>query len=92
MLWTCAVTFASEPRDGLRVTMRTRHRRSHHMATREFPRIGFLILGVLSIAACLIFVVRSVGVEATVERVWSAVAFGAMGTLLLWAYWSSRHD
>jgi 4-amino-4-deoxy-L-arabinose transferase-like glycosyltransferase len=62
------------------------------MTTREFPRNGFLILGVLSIAACLIFVVRSVGVEATSERVWSAVAFGAMGILWLWAYWSSRHD
>ena len=62
------------------------------MTTREFPRTGFLVLGVLSIAACLVFVVRTVGVEATAERVWSAVAFGTMGVLMLGAYWSSRHD
>lgn len=60
------------------------------MATREFPRTGFLVLGVLSIAACLIFVVRAMGVEATAERVWSAAGFGALGILWLWAYWSSR--
>ncbi len=62
------------------------------MTTRKFPRTGFLVLGVLSIAACLIFVVRAVGVEATAERAWSAVAFGAMGILWLLAYWSSRHN
>lgn len=62
------------------------------MTTREFPPTGFLVLGVLSIAACLIFVVRAVGVEATAERIWSAVAFGAMGVLWLAAYWWSRRD
>ncbi len=62
------------------------------MTTRKFPPTGFLVLGVLSIGACLIFVVRALGVEATAERVWSAVAFGAMGALLLWAYWASRRD
>jgi len=62
------------------------------MTTREFPSTGFLVLGVLSIAACLIFVVRAASIEATAERVWSAVAFGAMGVLMLGAYWVSRHD
>jgi hypothetical protein len=51
-----------------------------------------LVLGVLSVAACLIFIVRAVGIEATPERLWSAVAFGAMGALWLWAYWSSNHS
>ncbi|MEA2023838.1 MAG: hypothetical protein U9N79_06030 [Actinomycetota bacterium] len=62
------------------------------MTTRKFPRTGFLVLGVLSIGACLIFVVRAASVEATTERVWSAVVFGAMGILWLWAYWSSLRD
>lgn len=86
------MTFASELRVDPRATMRIRHRRFYRMTTRKFPRTGFLVLGVLSIAACLVFVVRAVGVDATAERAWSAVAFGAMGILWLLAYWSSRHN
>lgn len=62
------------------------------MTARKFPRTGFLVLGMLSIGACLTFVVRAASVEATAERLWSAVVFGAMGILWLWAYWASRQD
>jgi hypothetical protein len=62
------------------------------MTTREFPTVGFLILGVLSLAASVLFVMRAAVVEATAERIWSAVVFGAMGVFWLAAYWSSRHS
>lgn len=55
-----------------------------------FPPIGFLILGVLSLAASVLFVVRAVSVEATGERLWSAILFGAFGIFWLAAYWSVR--
>ncbi len=59
------------------------------MTSRAFPRSGFLMLGILSLGASLIFVVRVLSVEATTERIISAVVFGAMGLLWLWAYRSS---
>ena len=62
------------------------------MTRYDFPSVGFLILGVLSVAASLLFIVRAAGVEATAERIWSAVVFGAMGVFWLAVYWSSRHS
>ena len=59
------------------------------MSTPQFPALGFLVLGILSIAASVIFVVRAAGCEATAERIWSAVAFGVMGIFWLVAYWSA---
>ena len=56
----------------------------------SFPPTGFLILGILSIAASIVFVVRAVAVEATAERIWSAVIFGTFGFFWLAAYWSAR--
>ena len=61
------------------------------MTVHKFPPTGFLVLGVLSIAASTLFVVRAVGIEAITERVWSAVVFGVMGVLWLTAYWASHH-
>ena len=58
----------------------------------SFPPTGFLILGILSIAASIVFVVRSVAVEATAERIWSAAIFGAFGFFWLAAYWSARRQ
>jgi hypothetical protein len=62
------------------------------MTRYEFPSAGFLILGVLSLAASVVFIVRAAGVEATAERIWSAVVFGAMGVFWLAVYRSSRHS
>ncbi len=56
----------------------------------RFPPIGFLILGVLSLAASIVFVVRAAVVDATSERVSSAVLFAGFGVLWLAAYWSTR--
>ncbi len=61
------------------------------MSEHEFPSAGFLILGVLSLAASTLFIVRAASVEATAERIWSALAFGTIGIFWLAAYWSSRH-
>ena len=58
----------------------------------SFPPIGFLILGVLSLAASALFVIRAVSVEATTERVWSAILFGGFGVFWLAAYWSARRQ
>ena len=60
------------------------------MANREFPRSGFLLLGVLSLAAAVVFIVRMVMVEATGERIASAIIFGVMGMLWLIAHRSGR--
>ena len=60
------------------------------MTGREFPRSGFLLLGVLSLAAAAVFVVRMVAVEATGERIASAIVFGVMGLLWLIAHVSGR--
>ena len=56
----------------------------------SFPPTGFLILGILSIAASIVFVVRAVAVEATAERIWSAAIFGTFGFFWLAANWSAR--
>lgn len=61
------------------------------MTSQEFPPTGFLVLGVLSLVASVLFLVRAVGVEATTERMVSAAVFGVMGVLWLAAYWSSQH-
>jgi hypothetical protein len=60
------------------------------MAEHKFPSAGFLMLGVLSVAASILFLIRAAGVEATAERIWSAVAFGVMGVFMLFAYWASH--
>ena len=56
----------------------------------SFPPTGYLILGILSTTASIVFVVRAVAVEATAERIWSAVIFGTFGFFWLAAYWSAR--
>jgi uncharacterized membrane protein HdeD (DUF308 family) len=61
------------------------------MTDHRFPPTGFLVLGVLSIAASVLFLLRAAGIEATTERVLSAAVFGVMGVLFLAAYWASRH-
>jgi uncharacterized membrane protein HdeD (DUF308 family) len=61
------------------------------MTDHRFPPTGFLVLGVLSIAASVLFLLRAAGIEATTERVLSAAAFGVMGMVFLAAYWASRH-
>jgi hypothetical protein len=62
------------------------------MITPRFPPTGFLVLGVLSIAASALFLLRAAGIEATTERVLSAGVFGVMGVLFLASYWASRHN
>jgi uncharacterized membrane protein HdeD (DUF308 family) len=57
----------------------------------SFPPTGFLVLGVLSLAASILFIVRAAAVEVAAERMWSAVLFGAFGFFWLAAYWSARH-
>jgi len=58
----------------------------------SFPPVGFLILGVLSLAAAALFIIRAAVVEGTAERLWSAVVFGGFGVFWLVAYWSThRH-
>ena len=61
------------------------------MTTHTFPPAGFLTLGILSIAASVLFLVRAATIDATTERIWSAVAFGILGIVLLAAYWMSHH-
>lgn len=61
------------------------------MTTHKFPPAGFLVLGVLGIAASVLFLVRAAGIEATPERLISAVVFGVMGVVFLAAYWASQH-
>ncbi len=56
----------------------------------SFPPVGFLILGVLSLAAATLFLVRAATVEGTAERVWSAVVYTGFGVFWLVAYWSDR--
>ena len=60
------------------------------MTDHKFPRAGFLVLGVLSIAASILFLLRAAGVEATTEWIWSAIAFGVMGVFMLSVYWAAR--
>jgi uncharacterized membrane protein HdeD (DUF308 family) len=57
----------------------------------SFPSAGFLVLGVLSLGAAVLFVARAAVDEATSERIWSAVLFAAFGIFWLAAYWSARH-
>jgi hypothetical protein len=58
----------------------------------SFPPVGILILGVLSLAAAVLFIIRAAVVEGTAARIWSAVLFGVFGVFWLAAYWSTyRH-
>jgi hypothetical protein len=61
------------------------------VVVQRFPPTGFLVLGGLSVGASILFLIRAIAVEATSERIWSAVAFGVMGVFLLAAYWADRH-
>jgi len=56
------------------------------MGIGRFPPRGFLTLGVLSLAATAVFIVRAISIDATGERIISAIVFGAMGVLWLVAY------
>lgn len=61
------------------------------MAQRSsFPPVGFFILGVLSLAAATLFLVRAATVAGTAERIWSAIVFAGFGVFWLVAYWSER--
>ena len=51
-----------------------------------FPPTGFLILGVLSLASAIIYLVRAIAVEATAERMWSAALFAVVGVFWIWAF------
>jgi hypothetical protein len=61
------------------------------MTAHRSPPTGFLVRGVLNIAASVLFLLRAAGIVATTERVLSAAAFGVMGMVFLAAYWASRH-
>jgi len=58
----------------------------NEMGIGRFPPRGFLTLGVLSLAATAVFIVRAISIDATGERIISAIVFGAMGVLWLVAY------
>ncbi len=58
----------------------------------SFPPVAFLVLGVLSLIAAGIFVFRAATIEASAERIWSAIAFGGMGLFMIAAYASARRD
>jgi hypothetical protein len=51
-----------------------------------FPPAGFLILGVLSLASAIIYLIRAFAVEATAERMWSTALFALVGVFWIWAY------
>jgi hypothetical protein len=57
-----------------------------------FPPTGFLALGALSLIAAILFIVRAIGVEATAERIWSAVVFAGFSVFWLVAYASTRRN
>lgn len=50
---------------------------------RSFPWWGYLLLGFGALAAAVVFVVRAIVVEPTVERLVSAVVFAALGVFWL---------
>jgi hypothetical protein len=97
--WPAPIWVAVPPRHGEHLSDANRSflgdndhqsRKGRIVARRSsFPPAGFLILGVFSIATSILFVVRSVAVAATAERVWSAVVFGAFGIFWLAAYRST---
>lgn len=51
------------------------------MTQRTFPRAGFLVLGLLSLAAAAVFIARAVVIDGTVERIISAVVFAGFGLM-----------
>ncbi len=58
----------------------------------SFPPVAFMVLGVLSLIAAAIFAFRAATIEATAERIWSAILFGGMGIVMVGAYMSTRHE
>jgi len=58
----------------------------------SFPPAAFMVLGVLSLIAAAIFAFRAATIEATAERIWSAILFGGMGIVMVVAYVSTRRD
>ena len=60
--------------------------------TTTFPPSGFLWLGILSLVASAVFVIRAAAVDATAERIWSAALYLVIGGLWLLAYRSADHD
>ena len=58
----------------------------------SFPTVAFMVLGVLSLAAAAVFAFRAATVEATAERIWSAILFGGMGIFMVLTYLSTRRD
>ena len=58
----------------------------------SFPPVAFMVLGVLSLIAAAIFAFRAATIEATAERIWSAILFGGMGIFMVVAYVSTRRD
>jgi hypothetical protein len=50
---------------------------------RSFPWWGYLLLGLGALAAAVVFVVRAIAVEPTVERLVSAAVFAALGVFWL---------
>ena len=58
----------------------------------SFPPAGFLLLGILSLLASLVFIARAIAVDATPGRIWSAVLFCGFGVSRLIAYRSTRRD
>ncbi len=58
----------------------------------SFPPIAFLVLGVLSLVAAAIFAFRAATIEASAERIWSAIVFGGFGVFWIAAYASTGRD
>lgn len=58
----------------------------------SFPPAAFGVLGALSLIAATLFIIRAVTVEATAERIWSAILFGGLGLFMIAAYASARRD
>lgn len=58
----------------------------------SFPPVAFMVLGMLSLMAAVLFAFRAATIEATAERIWSAILFGGLGIFMIAAYASTRRD
>lgn len=58
----------------------------------SFPPVAFMVLGVLTLLAAVLFAIRAATIEATAERIWSAILFGGLGIFLIAAYASTRRS
>lgn len=58
----------------------------------SFPPVAFFVLGILSLISAAIFAFRAVTIEASAERIWSAVVFGGFGVFWIAAYVAARRD